>query len=332
VTGADGFLHCRNGNASPGVDTDLGTPGIQEPAGQQPGTSVGVNAVCYTVTQPKDVSKTKPPWPVIVGQDLIVMSSIQGQPFLSTGGFTHVVLGPVPHVDGNGTHDGVLKLVSPCITDFTPGTNLQVNVTLAADKVLMNNDTGTINVVLDTVHNAIEGDADDCDDPSGTDAFESKTYDSTTGEPVIEKDDDTDRDGCVDEKELRSILNAGGLRDPWNPFDWYDINHDGAVTIPVDILQVAQAVGPTNPLYLARKDRGGLNYGPFAWNKSGPNGSVTIPDDVLGVAQQFSSACLHDPDGGTHQLYDTGAAWPTGNRPWYMDIAGNGVINHGTMP
>jgi hypothetical protein len=328
---------------------------------------VGLNAVCYTVTQPKSTTGTKPPtpgagpWPVIVGQDLIVMSSIQGQPFLSTGGFCHVILGPAgtgpsdcPPPFGGGTSvpapfdtdgpngdandcdgDGnmaeiVLCLGSPCITDFTPGTNLQVNVALAADKTLLDTDTGTIRVVLDTVHNAIEGDTDDCDDPAGEDAFESTTYDSALGEPVIEKDDDTDRDGCVDEKELRSILNQGGLRDPWNPFDWYDINHDGAVSIPVDILQVAQAFVPAN--YLARKDRGALNYGPFAWNKSGPNGSVTIPDDVLGVAQQFSSACLHDPDGGTHQLYDTGAAWPAGNRPWYMDIPLNGVPNHGTLP
>jgi len=336
VTGADGFLFCRNGNLEPGVDTDLGTGGFQEPAAQVPGTSVGVNAVCYTTSQPKDGPSKSPTWPIIVGQDLIVIASIAGQPFLSTGGFTHVVLGPVPHVDDNGPTDGILSQVSPCIIDFSPGTNLQVNVTLATDKTLLGTDTGTIRVVLDTVHDDDDPvtPADNCDDPSGTDLISSTVYDSATGEPVVEKDDDTDRDGCVDEKELRSILNQGGLRDPWNPYDWYDINHDGAVTAGVDVLQVAQAFGvPAN--YSPRKDRGAVNFGPFAWNKSGPNNNINSGGDVLGVSQQFSSPCLHDSNTmtPTHEGYDTGAAWPAGNRPWYCNtvtfLCGSGVPPHG---
>jgi len=326
VTGADGFLHCRNGNHQPGVDTDLGAPGFQEPAAHMAGTSVGVNAICYVEGQPKEGGPDKGKGLTIVGQDLIAINWIQGQPFLSTGGFTHVLFGPVPHVDTNGTTDGVLNLISPCIPEFTPGVNLQINVTIASNKVLLDTETGTIRVVLDAIHDNVEGNADDCDDPAGTDVFTSTTYDSASAEPAVDKADDTDRDGCVDEKELRSVLNQGGVRDPWNPYDWYDINHDGAVTAGVDVLQVAQAFGaPAN--YAPRKDRGAVNYGPFSWNKSGPNNNINSGGDLLGVAQQFSSPCLHDvnPMTATHEGYDSGMAWPGGNGPWY----GLGVVpNH----
>jgi len=349
VTGADAFLACRNGNSQPGVDTDLGTAGIQEPATQIPGTSVGITAVCYTETQPKsggnkDLNDVPGD---IVGQDLNVINSIAGQPFLSTGGFCHVILGAVgtgpsnctanPQVppapfDTNGPANGTLVLGSACITDFTPGTNLQVNVTLTTDKVLLGTDPGTIRVVLDTIHDNIEGNLDDCNDPAGTDVFTSTTYDSVLVEPGNDGvDDDTDRDGCLDERELRPVLNQGGIRDPWNPYDWYDINHDGAVSVTLDLLQIALANGAGNPNYLSRKDRGVLNYGPFGWNKSAPNGNIDITSDVLGAAQQVSQPCLgHDPDTTTpaHETYNVGTAWPTGDRPWYIGIAGNGVPNH----
>jgi hypothetical protein len=359
VTGADGFLRCRNGSTQPGVDTNLGMGGYQEPAAQVAGTSIGSAAVCYAETQPKEGGPSKPP--VIAGNDLLALNSIQGQPFLSTGGFCHVVLGPVGvgpsscpgtppapfdtdgstgdanDCDGDANTTELLVCTgSACIVDFTPGINLQVNVRLDADKVLLDTDTGTINVVLDAITGptgGLDGNTsthDDCDDASGTDTFESTTYDSATGEPAVEKDDDTDRDGCTDERELRAILNQGGLRDPWNPYDWYDINHDGAVSVPVDILQVAQSFGvPAN--YRPRKDRGALSYGPFSWDRSAPDNAISVPIDVLGVSNQFSSACLHDPNTmtTTHETYDTGSAWPAGNRPWYMGAAGDDITNHG---
>jgi len=324
-------MHCRNGIQQPGVDTDLNTGGIQEPFGQSAGTSVGVTAVCYAESQPDEGGPKKPA--TIIGQDLNVWNSIAGQPFLSTGGFTHVLLGAVPHVDTDGpkgdandcdgdgnTAEIALCLVSPCIPEFTPGTNLKFNLALAALS------TGTIRVVADTVHDNIEGNADDCDDPAATDVFSFSVYDSPGG--VVDADDDTDRDGCTDERELRSVLNQGGQRDPWNPYDWYDINHDGAVSVTLDVLQVSLANGAGNPNYAPRKDRGVLNYGPFGWNKSGPNGSIDVTSDVLGAQQQVSQPCLgHDPDTSTptHELYDTGPAWPAGNGPWY----GLGVVpNH----
>jgi len=359
VTGADNFILCRVGAQQPGVDTDLGTAGYTEPATQVENTSVGNTAVCYTESQPKEGGPPKPQ--TIVGQDLIVFNSIAGQPFLSTGGLCHVALGPVGRTspppscpgtpplpfdndgpngdaddcdaDGN-TAETVLCLGSPCIPDFTPGTNLLVISAINVDKTLIGLDSGSVRVVTDTVHDNVDGNADDCDQEAASDTFTFDTYDSSVGEPAIDKGDDTDRDGCVDEKELRSILNQGGLRDPWNPYDWYDINHDGAVTAGVDVLQVAQSFGvPAN--YSPRKDRGAVNYGPFAWNKSGPNNNINSGGDVLGVSQQFSSPCLHDSNTmtPTHEGYDTGLAWPAGNRPWYCQavtfLCGSGVPPHG---
>ena len=340
VTGADGYLMCRNRSNEPGVDSDLGTPGFQEPASQVPGTSVGVGAVCYTNTQPATGGPKPGPSLApkkLVGQDLIVINSINGQPFLSTGGYCHVILGavgigasncpgtpPMPF-DNNGPTDGSLTLGSPCIIDFTPGVNLQVLVTLVINKNLGVAGGGTIKVVLDAVHDAIPNNGDECDDPAGTDTILSTNYIYTPGactpacSPAADPTkNDTDRDGCTDDRELSSTQNSGGLRDPWNPYDYADINHDGAVSVPVDILQVANSLGAVPPN--DRRDRGALNYGPFAWNKSEPNGSIDVPNDILGVALQFGHSCPH-----VHTGYAVPPAWPAGPGPWY----GTGIVaNH----
>lgn len=330
VTGADGQLFCRNRSVQPGVDTDLGTAGIQEPAAQVPGTSVGVVAVCYTTTQPaapptdKIVIGLTPAQPII-GSTLLVFASIPGQPFLSTGGFCHVALGatgiggscpstPPAPFDANGGSDGILSLGSPCIVNFTPGTNLLVRTTLTLDKIILNADSGTIQVTLDTI--PLTPAHTECDDPSSSDTLTSTVYDDILTTPVDDKNDDTDRDGCYDRVELTSSTTTG-VRDPSNPFDWYDVNHDGTVNINTDILGVAGVFGPVG--VNSRFDRGPLNYGPFAWNKSGPDGIVSI-NDILAVAGQFGSGCAH-----THTGYTTAPGWPKGNAPWY----GAGIVlNH----
>ena len=334
VTGADGQLFCRNGSQQPGV-------GPPEPATQVAGTSVGLVAACYTVEQPNPPPTFPNIYPnqSIAGQTLLVIAAIAGQPFLSTGGFCHVILGPVgitdathgcpspgtfPNpplpFDNNGSSDGTLILGSPCIKDFTPGVNLQVNVTLGPGNTLsktsLSTNTGTINVVLDTI--PLTPAHTECDDPSSTDTISSTTYDDIPSAPAAT--DDTDRDGCKDVTELTSN-STSGIRDPFNPFDVYDINHDGTVNINVDILQTAQAFGPVGPQ--DRRDRGTNNFGPFSWNKEGPNGVININDDVLGVAQQFGLSCPHD-----HTQYTGPGFWPAagGNTgPWY----GTGIVpNH----
>lgn len=110
---------------------------------------------------------------------------------------------------------------------------------------------------------------------------------------------DTDRDGCTDFRELggdNTVFpvtgeSAGGQRDPFNPFDYADINHDGAISIPVDIFGVASTFGVAAK-YVDYKDRG-TGLGPFPWNKRAPNGSIDVSNDVFGAARQFGHACPH---------------------------------------
>ena len=143
---------------------------------------------------------------------------------------------------------------------------------------------------------------------------------------------DTDKDGCTDVAELGTDEVSGGKRDPFNPFDFFDINHDGVVNINTDILGVASAFGTSSgPAYSVYRDRGPLvrdadrilgtpldGDGPEPWNKSAPDHSININDDVLGVAKQFGHSCMHShPAAGTAPtpppfgLYLTGVH-PTG--------------------
>lgn len=105
---------------------------------------------------------------------------------------------------------------------------------------------------------------------------------------------DIDKDGCADYRELGPVASPnGGQRDPFNPFDFTDINHDGSISAGVDVLGVAQAFGgATGARYVDYKDRGVI-LGPFAWNKAGPNNNVNAGEDVLGTAQQFGHTCPH---------------------------------------
>jgi hypothetical protein len=97
-------------------------------------------------------------------------------------------------------------------------------------------------------------------------------------------------DPCTDYQELGSAANQGGLRDPFNPYDFYDVNADEVVTIQ-DMQIVGMAFGQsTGPNYHPSKDRGAL-LGPNSWNREGPDGFITIPGDILVVASQFGHTC-----------------------------------------
>ena len=354
VTGAHGQLVCRNGTVQPGVDTIPGGA-VDEPAGQLLGTSVAIYPVCYTRTQPGTDPKTFPGSPdtnspkklqiPIIGSTLIVLNAV-GVPFLSTGGLPTSILGPVPLVDDNGTDDGSLVLTSPCIVNFTPNTNLKVDLTLdTSDNSFATADPGVITVVLDTITGpggGTDGDPlthDDCDDPAGVGTLLSTTYswydptfnesggtaDGSCGPPslggtdVLPADDedgdfktnifdadcydlrtgfshDTDGDGCSDLEELNPNVGRGGLRDPWNGFDYYDVNVDGDIDVPNDILQVILAYlqSPGDPQYTAAKDRGGA-FGPFAHNRAEPDNIIEVPNDILPVILQYLNNCTDGP-------------------------------------
>ena len=112
-------------------------------------------------------------------------------------------------------------------------------------------------------------------------------------------DDDDDSDGCTDSAELGDDETLGGLRDPLNEWDFYDVlgpgaalPTDGIIDLPNDILGVIQRFSPlgTEPEYDVRFDRG-PSTGPNPWNMTAPDGVIDLPNDILGVILQFNHSC-----------------------------------------
>jgi hypothetical protein len=110
-------------------------------------------------------------------------------------------------------------------------------------------------------------------------------------------DDNVPFDRCTDYKELGDNALLGGLRDPFNPYDFFDVNGDGRIEVPFDILQVILAYnqgpldqGGPGPNYSPAKDRGQA-VGPAAWNRLGPDGHIDVPNDILGVILQYNHDC-----------------------------------------
>ena len=110
---------------------------------------------------------------------------------------------------------------------------------------------------------------------------------------------DFDGDGCPDARELTGDL----PRDPFNKYDYYDVNGDGVIDLPNDITGVLlhyapdgysdeqhdhppAGPGPEDHLY-ADFDRSPLP-GSNPWNIGAPDGVIDLPNDVLGVVLQFS--------------------------------------------
>jgi hypothetical protein len=109
---------------------------------------------------------------------------------------------------------------------------------------------------------------------------------------------DTDMDGCSDAEELGSEEGFGGLRDPYNKWDFYDINGDQFVNLFDDIIGVANAFGTgavgrpnEDPAYSEILDRGGSLTGSNVWNQRPPDGKIDLFNDIFGVAFQFGHRC-----------------------------------------
>jgi hypothetical protein len=110
------------------------------------------------------------------------------------------------------------------------------------------------------------------------------------GLPRNEANYDFDLDGCEDRAELRDVANQGGQRDPINRFDRQDVNLDGAINVPDDIIGTANAFGAVPPGHPA--DRNATMAGAAgSWNRSGQDGVVNITTDILGTGQQFGHNC-----------------------------------------
>ena len=136
--------------------------------------------------------------------------------------------------------------------------------------------------------NDLDGLGDDCDADDDNDGL------LDIEEPALGTDPrnaDTDGDGCSDGREVGDDATRGGLRDPLNPWDFYDVAGsgggppDGFIDLPNDILGVLLHT----TTYDVRFDRG-PSTGPYPWNMTAPDGVINLID-VLGVILQFGHDC-----------------------------------------
>ncbi|MCH8009258.1 MAG: chromosome condensation regulator RCC1 [Chloroflexi bacterium] len=112
-------------------------------------------------------------------------------------------------------------------------------------------------------------------------------------------DFDADGDGCLNKIELGTDETLGGLRNPDNPWDFYDVlgpgaalPTDGVIDLPNDILGVILHFSPSGAApYDVNFDRG-PSSGPNAWNMTAPDGVIDLPNDILGVILQFNHRCV----------------------------------------
>jgi len=118
------------------------------------------------------------------------------------------------------------------------------------------------------------------------------------GPPKSGYNSDWDKDGCLDWRELSTNVAQGGLRDPWNKFDYFEPTHDGLNRVG-DILKVVTQFfvddtdsNPGEPPYAAGydPDTDRTAIGPNAWNLGRPNGLQRV-DDILASVKQFFHDC-----------------------------------------
>ncbi len=135
-----------------------------------------------------------------------------------------------------------------------------------------------------------------CDPPlPGTATHPDKPIEMT----AVGEDADRDLDGCPDKQELGDVEGEGGLRDPYNKWDFYDIDGNLTINLFGDIFGVAFAFGTgepgrpnAHPDYDEMLDRGGAIEGSNAWNQKPPDGKIDLFNDIFGVAFQFGHRCI----------------------------------------
>jgi hypothetical protein len=158
----------------------------------------------------------------------------------------------------------------------------QISTRVLLDKVLFNEDRGDFVTYF--------YDEEDCSEPTawleGTDNFSSTE---------IPSDTDTDGDWCPDGNELSGNQAQGGLRDPFNAWDYMNPTEDGQNRVD-DILAVVNAYfcdeGSCGE-YSTTTDRTSLVPGPAGWNLGPPNGQQRV-DDILASVKSYFHDCGPD--------------------------------------
>ena len=129
---------------------------------------------------------------------------------------------------------------------------------------------------------------------AGLDPTDADTDDNTT----LDGSEDPDGDGCTNGQEAGQDETLGGLRNPLNRWDFYDVaiagalpGQDGVIDLPNDILGVIQRHPAGTLGYDVQYDRGPW-VGVGSWNETqGPDGVIDLPNDILGVILQFAHHC-----------------------------------------
>ncbi len=103
---------------------------------------------------------------------------------------------------------------------------------------------------------------------------------------------DTDGDSCPDRRELADVQQQGGLRDPFDHYDYMNPTGDGLNRVD-DILAVVTEYFQDDPAgapdYTSTTDRTGIT-GANDWNLGPPNGQQRV-DDILFQIKQYFHDC-----------------------------------------
>lgn len=129
---------------------------------------------------------------------------------------------------------------------------------------------------------------------------------TTTPVPTATPDPtDTDEDGCTDQYENGPDPKKGGLRDMWDPWDFYDVlgfngaPPDSVIDLANDILGVITHFWPDGyaqgaPALVGSGTYADFDRGPVdpadGW-PTAPDGVIDLANDILGVILQFSHDC-----------------------------------------
>jgi hypothetical protein len=240
---------------------------LDEGGGSGGSTPVDARAVCYQVAT-TDPAVPPPPPPPYASLVFPVLIEVSGQLDESTGDLTLesdeciVVPSGQPPVDTGITFG--FSAVAAKISGLASGS---ADVTLDSTPPLDCNDGAVSSQPFTKLNNlSLDHDGD--------------------------IDDEGERpDSCPSWDELGSDEEAGGMRDPFNPWDYMNPTKDGLNRVD-DILAVVNQyfIDANDPAYTDQTDRTSLIPGPNAWNLGPPNGQQRV-DDILNAVKSYFHDC-----------------------------------------
>jgi hypothetical protein len=198
-------------------------------------------------------------------------------------GFT----GPIATLPNHCSCDGIVEYTSAALGGSMQGDLIYAEFQRSALSQAVLSADGRSVVSIAALADGFDGPLDVTMGPDGT--LYIAQYNSGS---VAYLEPDSDGDSCADARELGPDEQLGGRRDPNNPWDFYDVDGDGIVTVAGDILAVAAAFGPGHgPAYAPALDRSPPGPSADPWDLGQPDGAITILDDVYGAAAQFGHHC-----------------------------------------